>query len=710
MLNMTKDDQSSFVIQKNFRFGFKCASRSARGAVLSFVKVSSNLIHFSIMHAPPRCRGLFVFALCGPPPPSEPSSLYRFAFPCPLFENLSGVVLVRHHLPRRQPPAPPHLLASKPPNKYLLPADTTMIRFSLRSRSRHHRKNHNKNHKSSPHNKNTLSSITPTNPTTPTTPPPSNSSDPPSSYLVNYDVLPTRNRNRHAIDYAAYLPSRYYIPSNTRRKPRNNNLREASRALHLDFDTLSRMRSTEDIIPLDKRIKARIAELRRLLAETDQLGDVEVLKDLVGIHEAKVSRGKQQAEILRLQIREAKIIARLTDPDDRVPLVRKVSGRPSRHFAGRTVSALKARTTSMRSNSRNNRASLERENVSFREHTSTSPSKQTQDPSVLSRKSSARLKRLGSAGSILIRRLSKVSVSEEASTGSSNEQPAVSPFDADMVKRLKTNPLSVISEFEAELAKFQESDTSNITKLQESQRQLDMKRNTNSKIMEILDQFYGNLPAWEDDPISHEMFPETADLTEAGLEAERDLADARGIRERARAAREDHARTVNGLNTIATELGIFIDDLEQLILALDARNTAMPINFTNTLRALRQNLEKCARSSRMAVECCPEAPRILQLRRDVQYLLDGFVQEANAVLSNGTIYQSEFRPALHVARTILSDCKVAETFVSERQILIAEDLAKFERSVERCEEYVILERVSILDLHHPTRSDFELLL
>ena len=494
--------------------------------------------------------------------------------------------------------------------------------------------------------------------------------------------------------------------------------------LGLDFDSVARLANKPPdlqlhLVPLEKRIHAKILQLRRLRAHGDSLGDQQVLNDLVAIHQANASRLKHEADTRRHHLREARIIAGISDTTadpDRSNLVRRVSGKPIRHISGRTVSALKARTSAIRSASKNSRTSVEKRDERFqnRHHAPPGPSPGKPDMSRLSRKSSARLKRLGSAGSVLIRRLSKVSVSEDASSGSSADAPASSTFDQNTMKRLKMTPKEVIAEISAELKRLEDEERIEMAKLTESKKLLSERRGIHEKAMAILDQFYGSLPGWEDDPIAQRLFPETAEMTEAGLEAERDLVDARDTRERARAAYADHGRALNGLLAICTELNLFIEHLEQLLFYIDqcesSRRAArsppqVSRDVGGTLRKLEAHLDKCVHNARLGVECCSDAPRLTQLQNDLENLSKGFAHEANAVITEGTIYHSDLGPTLQVAKAALCDCKLAETFVSERQRLISEDVESFENQVERCEEYVMLERIGILDMHHPPAND-----
>lgn len=567
---------------------------------------------------------------------------------------------------------------------------------------------------------------------------------PPASFLVNYDTLPARRPDGTALDYHAYEPSPYFKPTTASRTRRRRRAAAQPKRLHpgfdrptsvahdlgLDFDSLQRNKRAavaDDIlqlVPVEEQIRAKIVQLRALLREGDRLGDIEVLKDLVGIHGAHLSNRKHAAQIARSQIKEAKIIAGIIvkppviEAEQRSTLIRKVSGKPSRHISGRTASALRARTASMRSASRHHKTVAEHRSDDNRppgrDNHPPGPTKGMVEFNKLTRKSSARLKRLGSAGSVLIRRLSKVSVAEDASSGSSAEPPMSSTFDQETMKRLKASPADVIAEYEAELKRIDLTEDAENDKLKEAKERLENRRIIHDKAMAILDQFYGNLPGWGDDPIAVRMLPDTADMTEAGIEAERDLAEVRLTRERVFAAHEDHGRVLTALGSVSSNMSLFVEQLEALVSSIDdceetSRSGGVLIKIsrdviTGILKDLENLMHKCVQNAKVAAECCTEAPRVGQIERDLGKLEEGFTREAEAVMKQGTVYKNDFAPTLQVVKSTLCDCKLAETFVAERRNMISEDLETFDSKVERYEEYVMLERIGILDTYHPTQE------
>lgn len=566
----------------------------------------------------------------------------------------------------------------------------------------------------------------------------------PASFLVNYDTLPVRRPDGTALDYHAYEPSPYFKPtsaSRTRRRGRaaaqpkhlHTGLERPTSAAHhlgLDFDSLQRNKrrgAAEDIlqfVPVEKKIRAKIAELRALLREGDRLGDIEVLKDLVGMHDAHLANHKHAAQIASSQIKEAKIIAGIIEKppvmqaEQKSTLIRRVSGKPIRHINGRTASALRARTASMRAASRHHKTAFEHRSDDNRppgrENHPPGPTKGMVEFNKLTRKSSARLKRLGSAGSVLIRRLSKVSVAEDASSGSSAESPVSSTFDQETMKRLKASPAEVITEYEADLKRIELAEDVEIEKLKEAKERLENRRTIHDKAMAILDHFYGSLSGWEDDPIAVRMLPDTADMTEAGIEAERDLAEVRLTRERVFAAHEDHGRSLIALGSMSSNMGLFIDRLEALVSSIDdyeetfrSGGRLLKISrdvITDILKDLEKLMRKCVQNAKLAGECSTEAPRVGQIERDLGKLEEGFMREAEAMMKQGTVYKNDFAPTLQVAKSTLCDCKLAEAFVAERRNMISEDLETFDSKVERYEEYVMLERIGILDTYHPAQE------
>lgn len=609
-----------------------------------------------------------------------------------------------------------------------------MLRFTFRSRRKEARRS------AAQRSRKSLETQSPPQPETT-----SQSAGPPASFLVNYDTLPVRRPDGTALNYDMYQPSPYFKPSpasRTRRRARaakesrvtaNTTHRPNSVAndLGLDFDTLQRNKAiapVDDIlqlIPIEKRVRIKIAELRDLFRQSEKLGTIEALKELVSSHSDKLSTHSVTVQTAGAQVKEAKAITGVNEKSVRYssakrnPLIRKVPGKPGRHIGDRTVSGIKLRTASMRSASRVNQKSLhEHRNVDNRppgrEHKPPGPSKGKIELNKLTRKSSARLRRLGSAGSLLIRRLSKVSVAEDTSTGSSGEAPISSIFDQEALKRLKENPMDVIASCEADLEQAQLAADIEADKLHEAKVRLQERRDIHDKVMAMLDQFYGSLPGWEDDPISVNMLPDTADMTEAGIEAERDLAEVRLMRERIFAAYEDHGRALTALRVVSTSMSLFVERLEAIVSPFEndeveayPRDDLVNINQEATSEAfayLEGLMRKCAHNGTIAGVCCVEAPRVDQIARDVGKLDEGFRRESHAVIRRGAIYRNGFLPTLRVSKSTLCDCKLAETFVAERRKMIWEDLDAFDERVERYEEYVILERTGILDVYHPSRE------
>lgn len=566
----------------------------------------------------------------------------------------------------------------------------------------------------------------------------------PASFLVNYDTLPVRRPDGNAVDYEVYQPSPYFkpAPSRTRRRTRaqkqsqvnanNTNCRSSViNDLGLDFDTLQRSKTTgpaDDIlqlIPIEKRIRIKIAELRDLLQQGEALGAIEELKELVNIHNDKLNSYSLVVQTARARVTEAKTVTGIKDKTGmsngthRKLLVRKVTGKPSRIGGDRTATALKSRTSSMRSAPRTNQRSMhehrhDESKSSGREHKPPGPSKGKIELNKLTRKSSARLRRLGSAGSILIRRLSKVSAAEDTSTGSSGETPNFSVLDEEAIRRLRGNPTDIIGSYEADLEQALLATDIESGKLQEAQAKLQERRDIHDKVMMILDQFYGSMPGWEGDPISVKMLPDTADMTEAGIEAERDLAEVRLMREQIFAAYEDHGHALHTLGVVSMTMSLFVERLEAIASSFDhpdgaavRANDLLVINqeaLSEEFSYLERLMQKCARNSKVAGQCCIEAPRVDQIARDIGKLDEGFRREFHAILRRGAIYRNGFIPTLHVSKSTLCDCKLAESFVAERRKMISQDLESFDEKVERYEEYVVLERIGILDAYHPIRE------
>lgn len=612
-----------------------------------------------------------------------------------------------------------------------------MIRFSIRSRHRADTRASPADRPQSPPGTKVPFVARPTSATAP-------------SVLVNYDTLPTRRPDGLALDYATYSPSRFHTPApRSRRRARPTQeqapvdaLTDQARTLDLglDLDSVKRNKAGPPVdflqfVPIERRVRAKIAELRRLLVEAEHLGDIEVLKDLVGIHQANLANHRHTVHTITSQILEAKIIAGIvcnppavdvapeprTTLESRSTLIRKVSGKPMRHISGRTVSALKSRTASMRSNARGQKnASLnqaEPQRPQRGGNQPPGPTKGKDTPKIsgkVVRKSSTRLRRLGSAGGVLIRRLSKVSVAEDASTGSSGEAPTSSTFNQETMKRLKACPDEVLAAYEEDLKQAQAAEEMESGKVNEARERLASRRSVHEKAMTILDQFYGSLPGWEDDPIASRMLPETAEMTEGGLEAERDLAEVRGFRTLAIAAYDDTGRGLKALHTVSSTMSQFIEDMEKILSTARDPEERFPgdkraarIAFDDLpkiLGGLENLLKKCSQNAEMAAVSCVDAPRVDQVNRDFGKLAEGFRQEAFAVMQQSGIFRDDFAPTLQVAKTGLCDCKLAETFIAERHKMIDEDLETMDGQVERCEEYVLMERMSLLDMYHPVRE------
>lgn len=647
----------------------------------------------------------------------------------------------------------------------------------------------------------------------------------PTSYLVQYDQLPTRNSNGHAIDYSSYKPSRYYVPfaNNTPRRPRQiptvlpNPSHVPSSALHLEFDSLSRSRShrrqaitanvpTDGMTtptlgerrfssggkcspplilkgsskPRDKPhsiqhvIHLKIATLRKHVKTSKELGDLTVLKRVVSNHRDALARVRRSRHTLLVQLHDATTLTGLpppatpvaphlhgpycrpasirpySPPRQLVPAapparvrpvltppsetsngsVRRIPGSSGRGPAPRSISALKGRPgTSHRSTSHSaadcvapsSFPDLGPETLSNTLPCSAAPRKGY--VAKLSRKSSGTLKRIGSAGTTLMRRLSRASVGNDPSsvlsvptsghaTGMTTTPGIVSSvLDDETLARLKTEPADVIAELEVATVRLQNEERETLSRLKAAERILEERRELHNSAMAILDQFYGNLPGWQQDPITQAMFTETVDMTDAGLEAERDLAEARHNLAQGYAALKDHELAFGSLQTIGEQLGLFVNGLERLVRSVaecDKRSRSDAIitpglagDIWTTLQHLEKYLNKCVSCGEMAFECCPDAPRVSQIERDLRTLRDSFANEAKAVLAMGRIYQKDLLGSLQVAKSTGNDCKLAEVFVGGREKMIAEDVESFEELVERCEEYVMQERMVLVDIHHP---------
>lgn len=646
-----------------------------------------------------------------------------------------------------------------------------------------------------------------------------------TSYLVQYDSVPSRNPNGHAIDYPSYKPSRYYVPfANTPRRPRQipsalpTPSHSHASALHLDFDSMSRTRghrrspasvsgTPSDALPtttnlgerrlssggrcsppivkgsskihaephaIQHAINLKILALRKHLMAAAELGDLTVLKRVVSNHRHALSRVRRARHTLLVQLHDATTLTGLPPPStpiappihghakpalirSQLPVrhiapvhpsarirpvltppsealdtpVRRIPG-SSHRLASRSVSALKGRSGPSRRSTSNSATDcssppsypdLAPENLS---QALPSTSSKKGYVAKLSRKSSGTLKRIGSAGTTLLRRFSRASVGNEPASAQSVPSSALSSIqapsspvvssvlDSETLSRLKTDPAEVIAELEGDAIRLQREERETLARLKSAEQILAERRDVHNKAMAILDQFYGNLPGWQLDPITQAMFTETVDMTDAGLEAERDLAEARHNLAQGRAALKDHELALGSLQTIGEQLGLFVDGLEQLIRSISDcetksradKNTApeYPGDIWTSLQQLEKYLNKSVGCGEMASECCPDAPRVKQIERDLRTLRDGFVTESRAVVSMGRVYQKDLLGNLHVAKSTKEDSDLAESFVGEREKMIAEDVEAFEELVERCEEYVMQERMTLVDIHYPLES------
>ncbi|CAN8064875.1 unnamed protein product, partial [Agarophyton chilense] len=567
----------------------------------------------------------------------------------------------------------------------------------------------------------------------------------PLSVLLNCDHHPSRNLHGHALHYAAYTPSRFFVPPSSRAPRRRARLVAPSAAalpsaLALDYDTVARSAAAAtlaepDFLPQDKLIKAAIVRLRQLLTNGDRIGDLRTLNDLAEILRQNIARHHSQAEAKRTHIKHAKIVAGFIDKTNHVIHIKKVSGKPAT-FRSRTTSALKLRAASMRSASRHPRNACDNKHRFRRQPPAERhchglgtpmdhhhPHHQKSDCSRLTRKNSSHLRRLHSAGAVLIRKLSsKSTVPSQRAPCRPDSSPTNSPvLHPETIKKLKTDPAPIINGFQMELHAIEQEHLLDRTKLEEVESQLCERRRIHQEAMQILDQFYGALPGWENDPISQKMILETVELTEAGVDAEHDLTESRDLLLRAQAALADHQRTHRALQAIRADLTSFVQILSDLIASADVivetrgranlpsrqRRYSVDVQteagegVLDTLSHLERLLDRCIGQSRLAVECCREAPRVDNLQDDLEHISAAFALEAEAVKKNGTIYHDDLEPTLQVSVTVLGDCKLAEGFVAERQTLITEDLEPLRNQVERCEEYVMMERLAILDLRHP---------
>lgn len=532
------------------------------------------------------------------------------------------------------------------------------------------------------------------------------------------------------------------------------------------------MKPRGELHSINHAIHSKIAALRKHLQTANDLGDLTVLKRVVSSHRDALARVRRSRHTVLVQLHDATTITGLPPPSTPIappvhgpycrsapvrpyspvrqvvsappparvrPVltppsettsspVRRVPGSSGRKLASRSVSALKGRTgPPLRSTSHS-----ATDCVSPSPYPDYAPETLSQAlPSTtvpkrgyvakLSRKSSGTLKRIGSAGSTLMRRFSRGSVGNEPESIGAVPTSGLSPayasgaissvLDDDTLARLRTEPADVIAELEANAVRLQNDERETLARLKAAERVLEERRELHGMVMAILDQFYGNLPGWQQDPITQALFIETVDMTDAGLEAERDLAEARHNLSQGHAALKDHELGLGSLQTICEQLGLFINGLERLIRSVAdcehhsrAGGHGTPEysgDIWTSLQQLEKHLNKSVTCGEMAAECCPDAPRIKQVERDLRTLRDSFTNESKAVATMGRIYQKDLLGSLIVAKSTTADCKVAECFVQEREKMIAEDVEAFEELVERCEEYVMQERMTLVDIHHP---------
>lgn len=354
--------------------------------------------------------------------------------------------------------------------------------------------------------------------------------------------------------------------------------------------------------------------------------------------------------------------------------------------------------------------------------------------SMLSRKSSGTLRRLSSAGSLLLRRMGRTSVDDEHTSlssvpnggGDMNSVGVLEGMDESTVTavemsvavaaamgvssntldkktfaRLRTEPAEVVAELEAEAKRTHVEERDLLSRLNAAKRALEQRRDVHNKAMAILDQFYGSLPGWQQDPITQAMFVETVDMTDAGLETERDLAEARHSMSQAYAAMKDHELSLSALQSIGEQLGMFVSGLERLLRSVVDCDSGFEAAIYSTVRQLEKHLSNCMGSAQMAVECSVNAPRLAQIEKDMKLLHVNFGHGAKAVMNAGSMTEHDMRVHLQVGKALNVERKLSEKFVQERLKMIEEDLEQFEEMVEKCEGYVIMERVALVDLHHP---------
>lgn len=358
----------------------------------------------------------------------------------------------------------------------------------------------------------------------------------------------------------------------------------------------------------------------------------------------------------------------------------------------------------------------------------------------LSLPSSRTLRRLSSAGSMLMRRLSRGSgVEESGQEGNDRECDNVvyteqgdypdlnsmaSPgagvlsntLDKKTMDRLDLYPVEVMNELQAEAMRLQKEEKEVLSQVKSAERTLDHRRDVHDKIVAILDQFYGSLPGWQQDPITQAMFVETVDMTDAGLDTERDLAEARQNLTQAFAALKDHELALSALQSMVQQLEQFISGLDQLV--EEMANNEINRSILSQLRQLEKHTKQCHSCAEMASECAVDVSSVQKLERDSRKLNNGFVKQCSKLEAcassqmmtvgggndgNEDLFDVDMTTDLYAAKAMMSECKRAEKFITQREKLITEDVDQFEDVVEKCEEYVILERMALVDLHHPSK-------
>lgn len=358
----------------------------------------------------------------------------------------------------------------------------------------------------------------------------------------------------------------------------------------------------------------------------------------------------------------------------------------------------------------------------------------------LSLQSSRTLRRLSSAGSMLMRKLSRGSGLEESAQEEKDREcdnvvyteegnypdlnSMASPgagvlsnmLDKKTMDRLELYPVQVMNELQAEAMRLQKEEKEELSQVKSAERTLDHRRDVHDKIVAILDQFYGSLPGWQQDPITQAMFVETVDMTDAGLDTERDLAEARQNLTQAFAALKDHGLALSALQSMLEQLEQFVSGLDQFV--EEMASSEINRNLLSQLRLLEKHTTQCHSCAEMASECTPDAPSVQQLERDARKLNKGFMKQCGKLEACASsqmmtvpgktdgkedLFDVDMTTDLYAAKAMISECKRVEKFITEREKLITEDVDQFEDLVERCEEFVILERMALIDLHHPSK-------